>query len=72
MTSRLRLLPAFLFLAFAPGMAAAQSNDGFYASVSGFYVLPTEPSASYAEGDLDGTKADYGSHNLEIGLLFRF
>lgn len=23
------------------------------------------------EADLDGTKADYGSHNLEIGLLFR-
>ena len=24
------------------------------------------------EADFDGTKADYSSHNLEIGLLFRF
>ncbi len=52
MKSRLWLLPAFLLLAFAPGVAAAQSNDGFYASVSGFYVLPTESSTSYTEGDL--------------------
>jgi len=24
------------------------------------------------EADIDGTKADYGSHNVEVGILFRF
>lgn len=51
MKSWLRLFPAFLLLATAPGVAAAQSNDGLYASIAGLYVLPSDSSASYTEGD---------------------
>ena len=49
---RHRAVAVLFALAFAPGIAAAD-KDGFYLSLGGLYVLPSDLDASYTEGNLE-------------------
>ena len=50
-----RSLAILSVLALAPASAFAQSNEGFYASIGGLYVMPMEASPSYAEAGVEIT-----------------